>query len=240
MTLKIAACDDHSRDRERLCTMLLKLCPDAKLEAFSSGEALLWQLADGKHFDLYFLDIFMDGISGIETARSIRSKDDDALIVFVSTSDDFYRESYDLFAFHYLIKPVTGEKLSPVLRRAQEQFRRDAEQTILINCSRQIRSLRLSNLLYVASNNHSLIFHMLDGESIEIRGKLDDYIVKLPQTTFLRCHQSYVINLRHCTALTPDGFMLHNEIIPVSRSCQKEAMSRFSKSLILEFGEVAL
>lgn len=240
MSFRIVVCDDRLEDRGQLCTLLQELCPNAELETFTSGEALLWQLAEGKRFDLFFLDIFMDGVSGIETARQIRSKDGDALIVFASTSDDFYRESYDLFAFHYLIKPITGEMLSPVVRRAVEQLQREEEQTILVNCNRQIHSLRISQLLYIASNNHNLYFHMIDGELFEIRGKLDDYIAKLPQTMFFRCHQSYVINLRHSTALTIDGFVLRNKVIPVSRSYQKEAIKRFSNSLISELGEVEL
>lgn len=240
MVFRIAVCDDNSEDRTRLCTLLGEFWPHAELESFSSGEALLWKLEDGKRFDLYFLDIFMEGISGIDTARRIRSDDYNALIVFVSTSDDFYRESYDLFAFHYLIKPINEERLSPVLERAQEQLQRDAELTILVNCRRQIRSLRLSNILYIVSNNHNLFFYMKDNEIIEVRGKLDNYIAKLPQAMFFRCHQSYVINLRYCSALTADGFQLYDKVIPVSRSYQKEAMMRFSSNLISEFGEVTL
>jgi DNA-binding LytR/AlgR family response regulator len=240
MELRIAVCDDRLEDRTQLCTLLRQSCPHAELEAFSSGEALFWKHEDGKRFDLYFLDIFMDGVSGIETARQIRSKDNNALIVFASTSDDFYRESYDLFAFHYLLKPITKDKLAPVIERAKEQLQREVEQTILINCNRQVRSIRLSNLLYLSSSNHNLSFHMKNHELIEVRGKLDDYIAKLPQVMFFRCHQSYVINLRHCTALTADGFQLCDKVIPVSRSYQKEALSRFSNNLISEFGEVTL
>lgn len=240
MELRIAVCDDRLEDRTQLCTLLRKSCPNAELESFSSGEALLWKLADGKRFDLYFMDIFMEGISGIEAARQIRSNYYNALIVFASTSDDFYRESYDLFAFHYLIKPITSDKLIPVLERAKEQLQREVEQTILVNYNRQVRSLRLSNLLYISSSNHNVNFYMKDNELIEARGKLDDYIAKLPQAIFFRCHKSYVINLCHCTALTVDGFLQCGKIIPVSRSYQKEAMLRFSNNLISEFGEVTL
>ncbi len=240
MNFRIAVCDDSLEDRTRLCTLLCKSYPHAELETFSSGEALLWKLADGIRFHLYFLDIFMDEVSGIDAARQIRSNDYNALIVFVSTSDDFYREAYDLFAFHYLIKPINMDKLTPVLERAKEQLQREAEQTILVNCNRQVRSLRLSNILYISSCNHNLIFCMTDNELIEIRGKLDHYIAKLPQAMFFRCHQSYVINLRYCSALTTDGFQLCDKIIPVSRSYQKEALSRFSNNLISEFGEVTL
>ncbi len=240
MNFRIAICDDSPEDRTQICVLLRQSCPHAELETFSSGEALLWKLADGKRFDLYFMDIFMDGASGIDTARQIRSDDYNALIVFVSTSDDFYRESYDLFAFHYLIKPINMDKLSPVLGRAMEQLKREAEQTILVNYNRQVRSLRLSNLLYISSSNHNLIFCMKDKELIEVRGKLDHYIAKLPQAMFFRCHQSYVINLRYCSALTADGFVLGDKVIPVSRSYQKEAMSRFSNNLISDFGEVTL
>lgn len=240
MEFRIAVCDDRLEDRTQLCTLLRNSCPHAELEAFSSGEALLWKLSDGKRFDVYFMDIFMDGVSGIDTALQIRSGDYNALIVFVSTSDDFYREAYDLFAFHYLIKPINMDKLTPVLERAKEQLHRGAEQTILVNCNRQVRSLRLSNILYISSSNHNLIFHMKDDELIEVRGKLDDYIAKLPQAMFFRCHQSYVINIRHCSSLTAEGFQLCDKVIPVSRSYQKEALSRFSNNLISEFREVTL
>ena len=64
---------------------------------------LLWDFESGIHFDLFFLDIFMEGIIGIETAKRIRIINPNALLIFVSSSNDFYRESYDLYAFNYLI-----------------------------------------------------------------------------------------------------------------------------------------
>lgn len=54
MEFRIAVCDDRLEDRELLCLLLRKSCPNAELETFSSGEALLWKLADGKRFELYF------------------------------------------------------------------------------------------------------------------------------------------------------------------------------------------
>ena len=64
----------------------------------------------------------MEGISGLELARQIRRLDPDALLCFVSTSDDFYREAYNLYIFQYLVKPISQTQIHELLQRAQMQI----------------------------------------------------------------------------------------------------------------------
>lgn len=81
-----------------------------------------------KQYDLYLLDIFMEeSMNGIELAEKLRRMQEEALICFVSTSDDFYREAYDLYAVQYLIKPVGEESVKKLLRKAQVNLDRCSE-----------------------------------------------------------------------------------------------------------------
>ncbi len=98
MELRIAITDDLNSEREKLSSAIA--APFEKvglaignIDEFTSGEALLRQFSAGK-YDLIFLDIYMGGISGVETAKRIRSIDKNVMLVFVTTSNEFASESY--------------------------------------------------------------------------------------------------------------------------------------------------
>lgn len=67
--MEIAVVDDEKANREHICALIEERQPEGCIEAYSTGEELL---ASGKRFDIVFLDIQMNGMSGIEAARSLR------------------------------------------------------------------------------------------------------------------------------------------------------------------------
>lgn len=227
MTLKIAVCDDVPADRQQLVSLIKAETHCCETTTYESGETLLWDFESGARFDIFFLDIFMGGISGVEAARRIRTAHPDALLVFVSSSDDFYRESYDLYAFNYLIKPLAGDKLAEVLHRAVARLNRDAEQVVRISFNNSLRSVRCSQLLYLSSEQHVVNFHLKNGEILKSYGRLDDIVMQLPAEAFVRCHQSFIVNLNHVTGMTANEFALGGIKVPISRSYSREARFKY-------------
>ena len=72
--MKIAVVDDDIRLYQCLRSYLEKLLGDfAEITYFSSGEAFLEAWKD-EAFDLIILDIFMDGITGMEVAVRVRDR----------------------------------------------------------------------------------------------------------------------------------------------------------------------
>lgn len=76
MDLRIAITDDLNSEREKLSSAII--APFSKvglnvgnIDEYTSGEELLRQFSAGR-YDLIFLDIYMGGMSGIETAKRIR------------------------------------------------------------------------------------------------------------------------------------------------------------------------
>jgi DNA-binding LytR/AlgR family response regulator len=235
MTLKIAICDDIPADRQRLISLIKAENLYSECTPYESGELLLWDYENGSHFDILFLDIFMDGMSGVEVAKRIRLTNPYALLIFVSSSNEFYRESYDLYAFHYLIKPLTGNQLTPVLNRALIQLNQDADQVVRFSFNNNLHNVRCSQLLYLSSDKHIVNFHLIDGGTLKAYGKIDDFVTQLPVNDFVRCHQSYIVNLKHVTGVTLGEFMLSAIKVPVSRKYFVQAREKYRAAMFGDF-----
>lgn len=234
MSLKIAICDDNTADRELLISLIKTENIACECTPYDSGESLLWDFENGAHFDIFFLDIFMSGISGVETAKRIRTVNSNSLLIFVSSSDDFYRESYDLYAFNYLIKPLTTYKLEEVLRHAILHLGKEADQVVRFSFNNNLYTVHCSQLLYLTSDKHIVCFHLANGETLKSYGKMDDFVTQLPAEIFVRCHQSYIVNLRFVTSITSCEFIVKDVKIPISR--KYAALSR-EKYRIQMFGD---
>ncbi len=113
--MKIAVCDDCHEDAMRLETFM----EGQDIRLYFDPQRLLADVENRQmRFDLYLLDIFMDdSMGGIELAERIRARDEEAVICFVSTSDAFYRQAYDLYAVQYLLKPVQEADVRQLLER---------------------------------------------------------------------------------------------------------------------------
>ena len=106
--MKIAICDDEKKASEALLE-ILRECPESveKTDVYFSGEELL---RAKEQYDLLFLDIDMEGIDGIETARKIRLKDKKVKIVYVTAYSEYAGKAFSVHAFGYLLKPVKRKK----------------------------------------------------------------------------------------------------------------------------------
>lgn len=113
--MDIAVVDDERVIREHIREMIESQKPDCHVACFSSGEEFL---NTAKAFDIIFLDIQMDGMNGIETAKETREKNEDTVLIFITGIKEYVFEALDIYAFHYLLKPVTKQKFMEVFGQA--------------------------------------------------------------------------------------------------------------------------
>ena len=116
--MQIAIVDDLESDRLQLEGILreyrMRHQLDLSVSHFAGGEAFL-ESYQPYRYTVFFLDIFMDGLSGIETAERIREGDEDANLVFLTTSDVHRPEAFSLFAVSYIPKPCDRTQVFRVL-----------------------------------------------------------------------------------------------------------------------------
>lgn len=192
--LHIALCEDTQSDRELLERQLAESGFAVEYESFSSGEELLLAFLPGK-YDVIFLDIYMDGIKGVEAAAKIRKTDRTVTLVFTTTSTEHTLESYRLKASSYLEKPVKSEDVREVLELVLAK--RDSTAYVSLLIEGVNRKLPLESILYFEHKGHA-VFIRTHAETLRTSQtvKLKDIEPLLPNC-FFRCHHSYIANLRY-------------------------------------------
>ena len=208
--MNIAVVDDEETIREQIGGFIKRRNPDFNISGFATGEELL---AAGAGFDIIFLDIQMEGMGGIEAARSLRQKNMDAVLVFITGMKEYVFEAFDVSAFHYLLKPVGEKKFMEVLGRAVDEAGRrkgQKEQQIFIKTKNQGYTLNLSSILYIENRGKKVEIHTTDMEEIiETYATMDELEGQLGGG-FYRCHRGYLVNMAHIVRYDNDSISLSN------------------------------
>lgn len=232
MSMRIAICDDCMKDAQSI----KKYLDGQEVGIYFNAESLLSDVEDKrKWYDLYLLDIYMENsINGIELAERLRKVQEEAFICFVSTSDDFYREAYDLYAVQYLIKPVQEESVKKLLGRVQKEIARlseNKERSFIYSRWGKSGLIPYGKIRYISSSGHTLFVYCTDGKVQESTGKLNDLEQQLCGDTFLRCHQSFIVNVYHVEGLNGSELTVGGEQVPVSRRYYAAVKKRYQEML---------
>ena len=107
--MQIAVCEDEEIVREQIKELIIEQKKDCQVVQFVSGEELL---AAHESFDLIFLDIQLDGMTGIEVAREFRNRGDEVFLIFVTGAKEYIFDAFDVSAFQYLLKPISEKRFS--------------------------------------------------------------------------------------------------------------------------------
>lgn len=231
----IAVCDDQIEELNNI-TSLLDSWQRARQHAlhyksFRSAAELL-DAASREPFTLYLMDVMMPGTNGMEAAREIRSFDDAAEIVFLTSSPGFAYESYGVHALEYLLKPIRAEMLFPILDRLFARETRPQE-GLTLKCGSTMVRVPFSQLTYVEVNGKHLYFNMTDGSVREVFGTLKEYEpLLLPRPEFMQIHRSYIVNMLEIEQLSPAGVRTFSgRNLPISRRLYQELQKEYMKLL---------
>ena len=207
--MRIAFCDDDLTERQALCSLLsdwsFKAGTPVSVSDFDSGEALLCA-DEAQPFDAVILDIYMPGLSGVETARLLRARRETLPIVFLTSSADHYAEGFALAACHYLIKPIDQEKLAEVMRRLCRII--PAHQPVLVvPGERGKECIPQGHIKYIETVRNGVCIHCENGD-ITLRYPLSAVMEQLDPVLFVQCHRFYVVNLAFIEDEEDDCFIL--------------------------------
>lgn len=230
--IQIAICDDSATDRGTLKRMLecyfAKNSQPVDIEEYDNGTVLADDYADGMMlYQLIFLDIFLLDSHGLNIAKTIREFDTDVKIIFFTTSVDFAVESYEVSAFYYLVKPVNEMKLYDIIDRFFLCFHKNPIQSLLVKRGHQTKRLLYSEIFYVESKNSFVIIHAKNGELFRLYLKLSELEKALPPVPFLRCHQSYIVNLNYVRSVNKVFVMIDGTELPIRRQDMKKIKERY-------------
>lgn len=226
----IAICDDLESERITLARMVQayarKQGLSVQLRLFSSGENLLTALQGPDPIHLIFLDIYMPGLSGVDTARRIRSSGMEVSIIFATTSQDHGLDSFKVRASDYLVKPFREEDVAACLdwffSHIPEPLR-----LLAVYSEGEWQKISLSSILYIDVYDHRSRIHTTRGVIIARRG-LDDLESAIDSRDFLRCHRSFLVNLNHVEGVSGNDFRMDDQsLVPISTANAARIRSQF-------------
>lgn len=217
---KIAVCDDNPADAGYVADVIKRWAQARavlmEIERFPSAEAFWFQYEENRCYDILFLDIEMEpeGMNGIELAAKLRKNDSSIQLVFVTGYMEYIADGYDVEALHYLLKPVTEEKLGSVLARALERVKAREKELFLQTTDGSVRVLN-SEIRYLEVQRNYVTIHA--AEEYTVKRTIGDLEKELDES-FYRTGRSFIVNLRFVRKITKTQvFLKDGAQVPLSR-----------------------
>lgn len=224
----ISICDSSTLDAKTTEELLNRYFSDKSVEytinKYYNGTDLIYDIQDGIGYDLIFLGIYIGNELGIDIAKYLREIGFNGEIVFITITSEFAIAGYDVDATGYLLKPHNYDKLckvmDKVLKNYDINFYRIRQRNSLIR-------INYDDIFFVESNNSKCIVHSSNDKDYTIYKKLDEIEKELKDKRFLRCHQSYLVNMNYITKAEKNFKLANGSIISIRQRNLKQIKDKY-------------
>jgi len=245
--LRLAICDDDRTDLKKTAEMIREWChcqnnPDIRIHSFRSPYNLIDSVQAGETYDIFLLDILMPEMTGISLGEQLSSLLADPVIVYLSSSRDYYPDAFRLYAFSYICKPAEKDNLFPVLDKFASRYSQQKDPVFILKTSEGIRHIPLHNIVYAELLSHICHLHLADGQhlkSLYLRSGLNQFLAPvLEQPNFIKTHSSFVVNLDYSSRLCTGYLALTDgNSVPVARSFAAKVQQSYIDYWLQEVNE---
>jgi len=216
--INLVICDDEQVQRDYVRSLVAKWAQEQGLvlnvSEYPSAESFLFAYEENKAVDILILDIQMEEMDGVELAKRVRAGNKEVQIIFVTGYMEYISDGYEVEALHYLLKPVSEEKLTSILNRAVEKLAYN-ERAFYVNHSGESVRIPMYEIKYFEVRHNYVTIYANEEYTIkktlgEIEKELDD--------SFFRTGRSYIVNLKFIRKVTKtDVYLSDDKVIPLSR-----------------------
>jgi two-component system LytT family response regulator len=212
--MKAILVDDEPDGIRTLQKMLELHCPDVSVVAACANATIAKQQILQKEPDVVFLDIQMPGKSGLELLTELPEKHFE--VIFVTAHNEYMLQALQYSAADYLLKPVDEDRLMEAVHRVQtrlESGKKEEQRKALLHNLAQAGNpsemrlclptmkgfivLKLDEIIYCEAERSYTVFHLENNKTVTVSKPLLEYDQILKDTSFLRIHKSFLINLHH-------------------------------------------
>ena len=227
--IRIAICDDENvmrgKTRQWLDTYSVQRNIDIDCHEFSTGIDFL---KDESRYNMIILDYqISENVNGISIAKKLRTYDKDIHIIFLTSHPKVVFSSFEVNTFRFLIKPLNPDKLFKALDDYVKSTEED-DTVLNIKLSGVTNgAIKMKNIMYLEGMGKYAMIHT-DTEKIECRETLADVEKRLLPELFVRCHRSFIVNMRYITAYDyAQALLTDNREVPISKKKYDEFKSAF-------------
>ena len=236
--MKIAVCDDDKYSLNETINLLKQYNQISKFEldviGFNNGDDMIESLKKHGDCQIYILDIIMKEKNGIQIAEILRKLKYNGEIIFLTNSNAFAAESYNVGAFNYILKPLDKNKLFDILDTAIKKIEQKQRSFIVISTKSGLCKLPLDDIVYAEKFGRIIRYHckndvVIDSLTLKTNFKEANAIL-LQNNKFSLCGASFVINLECVTNIQGQTLTLYNkEKLTIPRNISTSFKSLWGK-----------
>ena len=222
--ISVAICDDDKKVTHEIYERLSYLRAEYSISLFYSAEELL---RSGKKFDLFFLDIELPGLNGMELAKQIRKSSKNTYIIFLTNHSEYIAEAFKVRAYRFLVKPIEQEELVESITQLELEIFKDEK--ILIKSDDKTDLINIDDIICIeAFGDGSIIYTTVSNK--ESNRSLKFWTENLPTEHFYRVHKTFLVSYKYVKTIEKKSLVMYrlNNPIPISR----RNYSDFKKSFI--------
>ena len=182
-------------------------------------------------FQIIFLDINMNEVDGLVTAHRIREQNTEIFIVFVTAFVNYSMEGYKVDAIRFLLK--SNKNMQGHIAECMDAIRKKMEYDVIwkiFEFQEGKRKVSMDCLLYIESNLHKLFFHVMEEEMVtySMYDTLNHVERYIESKHFLRCHQSFLVNMKYVKKINRYEVVLYNnESLPIPKAKYREVYDTY-------------
>ncbi len=208
---KIAICDDEKSSAADAAELLEKYRQthykvEMRVDIFYTSLDLLGAI-EKESYDIYLLDIYIDKMNGIEIAEAIRKIDENGQIIFMTSSNAFYKDAFRIHAAHYLEKPILKDEFFEAMDRVCTE--EEEERYLTFRESGEVHKVSVDDILYVESEDHYKRIVTSD-DNFLIRSTMQALQESLDYPHFYAMGVKSIINLKRVLKITKDSVFMEN------------------------------
>lgn len=196
--MNILVCDDNESFVLELTEKIHHSCICLGVNASITPFIHPKQISAMSQYDIAFLDVDMEEMTGISLAKILRQQTPNIVIIFVTNFIQYAPDGYEVSAFRYLLKSDIDKKLSDYLKLAFEQVFQ-SRKVITISINAEDVDIPIQNILYFESNRRIITIHLINfnRKQYQFYGNMTDLSEKFKVLGFLRIQKSFLVNMNY-------------------------------------------
>lgn len=194
--MTIAICDDSKQIVESIYEYVSEYLSQADIQheiyKFYSGETLL---AANIKPDIVFLDVEMEGISGLKAAEQLKQRNRKVLILLVTAYMEYLDNAFDLNLCRFVTKPIKKIRIIECLETALSQYKKNGIK-IKLRYNNENIMVDSSDIIYICIEQRKTYIYTYN-KIIKSNETFDYWIKLLGNVNFVQSHQSFMVNLEY-------------------------------------------
>jgi two-component system LytT family response regulator len=208
--LKAILVDDEESSIRSLRKKILRHCPAVDIIAACDSAQTAITAIESLQPDLVFLDIEMPVMNGFLMLQELQFRNFE--LIFTTAYDHYAIKAIRFSALDYLMKPIEIEELKLAVERAADKKEHRAPnhqlelllenvlpkkvsfQRLAIPTAEGLQFIKLNEIIYLEANINYTYFHLSGNQRYIASRTLKDFEEMLPADTFIRIHNSHIIN----------------------------------------------